>query len=103
MLSCDHTLKLFIQGLAALECHIGWFAATTGICIGYIRGPANYTTAKMACRQMDGELVTLENLQKIVLLKGYFQDVGKFLNIFMGDPTATFYQNAGYHLIYFER
>ena len=56
MLSCGHTLKMFIQGLAAAD-----------------------------CRQMDGELVTLENLQKIVLLKGYFQDVGEFLNIFTGN------------------
>ena len=102
MLSCGHTLKLFIKGLAAAHCHSGWFAMTTNTCIAYFRGPADYTTAQMACRQMDGELVTLQNFVKIVVLKGYLQHMGKFLNIFTGDPTATCYEDAGYHLLYFD-
>ena len=41
---------------------------------------------------MDAELVTQENLLKIVYLKGLLLHVGKqFLNIFTGDPTATCY------------
>ena len=103
MLSCGHTLKLFTQGLAAAHCHNGWESTYTGTCIAYFRGPADYTTAKMACRHMDGELVTLENNLKIYNMDLVLEDMGKLLNIFTGDPTATCNQNAGHHLLYFER
>ena len=70
-------MSVCVQGPTAGACYHGWYATTTNTCIRYFGASSDYTTAKAACRQIDGDLVTLENIMKVFVFKGYLQHIGE--------------------------